>query len=71
LGKNVDLFINKILKIDIIMEKKIYMEPATRVVTAQTTQFLMTSTSGAGVHGGEGYDDIGWGGSSTGNEEIN
>jgi hypothetical protein len=47
--------------------KKTYLEPATRVVTAQMTQFLMTSTS-TGVHGGDGFDDIDYGGVGTGIE---
>lgn len=41
------------------MEKKIYMKPATRVVTAQTSQFLMTSTT-KGVHSsGISYGGVG------------
>lgn len=49
--------------------KKTYMEPATRVVTAQMTQFLMTSTS-TGVHGGQGYDDLEYGGLGDGSEGV-
>jgi hypothetical protein len=45
--------------------KKLYMEPATRVVTAQTTQFLMTS---GGAH--SSTQGIKYGGVGTGDEDV-
>lgn len=53
------------------MEKKFYMEPSTRVIVAQTAQFL-TSSGGGKVHSDDSdYSwGIGYGGSASGDEDM-